>query len=174
MKPARVISGVIGVALLGGVFATVAIARSGDGSGSGLVSQELAAQGVVWHGNDLGVGERVILVVGGAFPTRSEAVQANAGITFGDLQGYYVAPIEQFPGLKDELGVEDANYVLVTAFRTLQGALDFVLLTRAHDAPARVTSRLPNRGYEYVGLGQEAHPDGSGPLIGPLQGVSTP
>ena len=137
------------------------------------VNEELAREGVLWHGNDLGTGERVLLVVGGAFQTRQAAEEANATIGFGDVQGYYVAATDQFEGLRRELGPNAADFVLVSAFRTERGAADFLYVARANDAPAALTPRLINRGYEYVGLGQEQHPDGSGPLIGPLPGVST-
>ena len=137
-------------------------------------SPGLAAQGVVWHGNDLGAGERILLVVGGAFTTREEAERAARRTVFGDLQGYYVAATDQFVGLRDDLGAAAADYVLATAFRTEEGAVQFLELARAVDAPALLTPRLENLGFEYVGLGQEPAPDGSGPLVGPLPGVSTP
>ena len=153
----------------------VAIERSQrPGAVPAPVSAELVEEGVRWHGNDLGVGERLILVIGGAFDTRADALRQSRRISFGDVQGYYVASIDQFVGLRRVLGASAADHVLVTAFRTEEGAVDFLGLARAMDAPALVTPRLENLGFEYVGLGQEAHPDGSGPLIGPLPGVSTP
>lgn len=181
MRLSRVIGAAAGAALLGGLIAIVALVHSKGAVASGLpfpveglpVSEDLAAQGVLWHGNDLGAGERVLLVVGGAFPTRQEAEHANAGIAMGDVHGYYVASMDQFEGLRQRLST-DADYVLVSAFRTERGAADFMRVAMANDAPTLLTPRLINRGYEYVGLGQEQHPDGSGPLIGPLQGVSTP
>lgn len=183
MKPVRVIGAACVAAVTGGVLATVALATSGGDVAEPLpssmteglaVSEELADQGVLWHGNDLGSGERVLLVVGGAFPTREAAEEANETIGIGDVHGYYVASIDQFQGLREELGNEDAAFVLVSAFRTARGAADFIAVALANDAPALLTPRLLNRGYEYVGLGQEQHPDGSGPLIGPLPGASTP
>lgn len=173
MKPARLIAVAAGATfLVGAVVATVALARSAREE-SQPVSEALAGEGVVWHGNDLGAGERVILVVGGAFQTRKSAEEANSSITLGDLHGYYVASVDQFVGLREQLDAKDAEFVLVSAFRTDAGARDFMMLAEANDAPAALTPRLVNRGYEYVGLGQEQHPDGSGPLIGPLPGVST-
>jgi hypothetical protein len=71
------------------------------------------------------------------------------------------------------MGAAADEYVLVTAFRTEAGARDFLDLADAAEQPALLTPRMENRGTVYVGLGQEAHPDGSGPLIGPLPGVST-
>jgi hypothetical protein len=181
MKRLRLIAMGVTVAALGGVLSTVAFAESHHidvpelpPSAAGLpISPELAAQGVLWHGDDLGAGEKVLLVLGGAFATRQEAERANATILLGDLQGYYVASTEQFQGLRDHLGSKGSDFVLVSAFRTEQGAADFIEVARANDAPAILTPRLLNRGDEYVGLGQEPHPDGSGPLIGPLAGVST-
>lgn len=182
MKSARLIVAAVAAALMGALVATVALAGSKSTTFVGLpksveglpISEELAEQGVLWHGNDLGAGERVLLVVGGAFTTRQAAEDANATIAFGDLQGYYVASTDQFEGLREHLGSKDSDFVLVSAFRTDRGAADFMEVARANGAPATLTPRLINRGYEYVGLGQEQHPDGSGPLIGPLAGVSTP
>ena len=181
MKRVRVIATVLAAAAMGAFLSTVAIARGQDPEipqlpawSAGLpISQELAAQGVLWHGNDLGAGERVLLVIGGAFATRQEAEAANATIGLGDVQGYYVAATDQFEGLRDHIGSEESDFVLVSAFRTAEGAADYIAVARANDAPAVLTPRLINRGYEYVGLGQEPHPNGKGPLIGPLAGVST-
>lgn len=165
------------VGLVSGIAGAVAMAAgASDGPMPvvrGPVNQELAEQGVVWHGNDLGKGERILLVVGGSFPTAEAAEAANEEILFGDLQGYYVAQTDQFQGLRGFLGEASDEYVLVTAFRTHEGAADFLDLARAASAPALLTPRMENRGTVYVGLGQEPHPDGSGPLIGPLPGVST-
>ena len=171
----------IAAAAIGGLLSTVAFAGSHHidipalpASAARLpISPELAAQGVLWHGDDLGAGEKVLLVLGGAFATREEAEEANTTIGLGDLQGYYVAATDQFEGLRDHLGGKGLDFVLVSAFRTMRGATDYMAVARANDAPAVLTPRLLNYGHEYVGLGQEPHPDGSGPLIGPLEGVST-
>ena len=40
----------------------------------------------------------LVVVVGGVFATRAEAEAANAAMTFGDVQGYYVVPVAQFQG----------------------------------------------------------------------------
>ena len=181
MKRMRVIATGILAAAMGSFLSAAALAGSHHTNipelptpAAGLpISAELAEQGVLWHGNDLGAGEKVLLVLGGAFATRQEAARANTTIGFGDLQGYYVAATDQFEGLRDHLARRGSDFVLVTAFRTARGAADFIAVARANDAPAVLTPRLLNRGYEYVGLGQEPHPDGSGPLIGPLEGVST-
>lgn len=121
---------------------------------------------------DRGAGEHLILVVGASFPTRAEAEAANAGLAIGDVQGYYVAATDQFEGLRAFLGAAAGDYVLVSAFRTEAGAREFADLAASAGAPALVTDRLLNRGYEYVGLGQEPDPDGSGPLRDPIPGVT--
>jgi hypothetical protein len=171
----RSIVAIIGLAALAGVgIAAVAVAEDEPMPPvSGPVNPTLADQGVVWHGNDLGKGERVLLVLAGSFQSQEAAEDANAGIAFGDLQGYYVAKTDQFAGLRSFLGPLAKDHVLVTAFRTEQGANEFLELAAAAGAPAQLTPRLSNSGDVYVGLGQEAHPDGTGPLIGPLPGVST-
>jgi hypothetical protein len=122
---------------------------------------------------DRGAGERLILGIGGAFPTREAAEAANAQISFGDLQGYYVARTDQFVGLQDVLGETAEDFVLVSAFRTGRGARDFLELAEANGAPAFLTPRLENLGWTYTGLGQEPDPDGSGPLTEPIPGLTT-
>jgi hypothetical protein len=47
---------------------------------------------------DTGAGEELVVVVGGVYPTREEAVAANASLQLADLQGYYVVPVAQFQG----------------------------------------------------------------------------
>ena len=160
-------------ALIGGIAAAATAGGRPLPRVNGPTNTRLGAQGVLWHGNDLGAGERILLVVGGTFSTGEEAEAANEQILIGDLQGYYVARTEQFVGLRDFLGSTANDYVLVTAFRTDAGAHEFLQVARAAGAPALPSPRLENRGDVYVGLGQEAHPNGSGPLIGPLRGVST-
>jgi hypothetical protein len=118
---------------------------------------------------DTGAGERLILVIGGIYPTRAEAEAANASIAFGDLQGYYVVPVGQFQGFRAGVG-SAGDFALVSAFRTQEGADDFVALARSFGATAFVfPERVVSLGGAYAGLGQEAAPDGSGPLIGPLE-----
>jgi hypothetical protein len=121
---------------------------------------------------DLGKNEQLLLVVGGAFATREEAEAANAQIVIGDIQGFYVAGTDQFPGLDQVLGDPSKEYVLVSAFRTSQGARDFLNLITSAGFSAFVSPRLENLGYEYVGLGQEADPAGGGPLTEPIPGVT--
>jgi hypothetical protein len=121
---------------------------------------------------DRGAGEYLVLAVGGSFPSQEAATEANAGISFGDLQGYYVARRDQFEGIDEYLGSVRGEWVLVSAFRTEEGAADFAELAKAAGAPSLVTGRVLNRGDRFVGLGQEAAPDGSGPQRGPISGVT--
>lgn len=58
--------------------------------------------------------------------------------------------------------------LLLSAFRTKTGAAAFMELARSAGATDLVALRVIKLGGPYVGLGQEAHPDGSGPLLGPL------
>lgn len=60
------------------------------------------------------------------------------------------------------------RFFLLSAFRTLDGAEQFAELAR--DRGAEVTAiRIVKTAGAFVGLGQEAHPDGvSGPLLAPL------
>jgi hypothetical protein len=164
------------IVLAGMVAVGAGAAAAGSAlSGSGRPTEPPAARdpSVPRLDSDLGKGERLLLVVGGAFATREEAEEANEGIMIGDVQGFYVAATEQFPGLEETLGDEEAKYVLVSAFRTARGARDFLELVQTAGYPALVTPRLQNLGWEYVGLGQEAAPDGSGPVTGPIPGVTT-
>lgn len=59
---------------------------------------------------------------------------------------------------------------VMSAFRTKLGAEQFVEFARSLGAVGLVTVQARKRGGGYVGLGQEPHPDGSGPLYGPLVG----
>ncbi len=117
---------------------------------------------------DMGKGEMLILVVGGVYGSREEALAANDAMSFGDLQGYYVVPVAAFQGLREQLGAP-GDWALVSAFRTEQGAREFAELAGVMGHPATV---LPNRvqslGLVFAGLGQEARPDGSGPLLEPV------
>lgn len=110
---------------------------------------------------DIGTGERLALVIADEYQTEAAAEAANADITIADMAGFYVAPTGSFEGMTP------GRWLVLTAFRTLAGALEFQELTSAAD----VTTRIAVAGYTgtgYVGLGQEANPDGSGPLQGPL------
>ena len=117
---------------------------------------------------DTGVGEELLVVVGGVYATRAEAEVANAAMTFGDLQGYYVVPVAQFQGFREQVGDAGA-FALVSAFRTQEGADAFTALARSFGAPASILqTRVRSLGGVYAGLGQEAAPDGSGPLTAPV------
>jgi hypothetical protein len=122
---------------------------------------------------DLGLGEELLLVVGGAFATRQEAEAMNEQIAIGDLQGFYVAEAGQFDGLDQVLGDSSLKYVLLSAFRTSKGARDFLDLVQTAGHSAFVTPRLRNVGTAYVGLGQEEDPSGKGRLTGPIPGLTT-
>jgi hypothetical protein len=65
----------------------------------------------------------------------------------------------------------DEPWLLVTAFRTKQGAeefIDFATATGMAEADELMIVRVHNVDSGFIGLGQEAHPDGSGPLLEPL------
>lgn len=69
--------------------------------------------------------------------------------------------------------LEKGNFLLLSAFRTLTGAEEFAELARDRGAIVAVI-RATKSGDTYVGLGQEANPDGvSGPLLGPLSDPDT-
>jgi hypothetical protein len=166
------------IAILGVVAALVA------GTGAGLLmagaEEEVQQQSapavedatVPSEPQDRGAGEYLVLVVGGSFPSQEAAVEATAGMSFGELQGYYVARRDQFEGIDEYLGSVRGEWVLVSAFRTEEGAADFAELAKAAGAPALITGRVLNRGDRFVGLGQEAAPDGSGPQREPIAGVT--
>jgi hypothetical protein len=117
---------------------------------------------------DSGAGELLLLVVGGVFSSRAEAEAANETLAFGDLQGYYVVPVAQFQGFRQQVG-EPGDFALVSAFRTEEGAQDFVELAATLGNTATILpERVRSLGGLYAGLGQEASPDGTGPLLGPV------
>jgi len=117
---------------------------------------------------DNGAGELLLVVLGGVYPTRAEADRAAEGMVFGDVQGYYVAPVGQFQGFRQQSGLP-GDFALVSAFRTQEGAASFVELAHLFGYPATILpERVRSLGGAYAGLGQEANPDGSGPLSGPI------
>jgi hypothetical protein len=162
---------VAAILALGATGVVAAVAASGPGRQP--VPPALRDASAPRLTEDRGAGERLLLVVGGSFATRDEAERANQAIRIGDLQGFYVAATDQFVGLDRVLGEADAEFVLVSAFRTGRGAMDFLDLVRSVGAAGFITPRLQNLGFEYVGLGQEADPDGSGPLTEPIPGLTT-
>jgi hypothetical protein len=68
----------------------------------------------------------------------------------------------------DDLRFPVGKSVVATAFRTKQGAEEFVEFARSVGATGLVTVQAFKLGGGDIGLGQEPHPDGSGPLEGPL------
>jgi hypothetical protein len=117
---------------------------------------------------DTGAGELLLAVVGGVFSSRPEAEEANAALAIGDLQGYYVVPVAQFQGFRQEVG-EPGEFALVSAFRTEEGAREFAGLAATLGIEATILpERVRSLGGLYAGLGQEASPDGTGPLLGPV------
>ena len=117
---------------------------------------------------DTGAGEMLVVVLGGVFDTRAEAEAANDAMPFGDVQGYYAVPVAQFQGFREQVG-SAGDQALVSVFRTDAGAQEFASLARALGYPADVLqTRVRSLGGVYAGLGQEAAPDGNGPLVGPI------
>jgi hypothetical protein len=117
---------------------------------------------------DTGAGELLVVVEGGVYTTRAEAAAANEAMPFADLQGYYVVPVGQFQGFKEQVG-EPGDFALVSVFRTDEGAREFADLAASLGYPATILpDRVRSLGGLYAGLGQEADPDGSGPLTGPI------
>jgi hypothetical protein len=116
---------------------------------------------------DTGAGEELLLVIGGVYATETEAEAAAAAMPFGDVQGYYVAPVDQFEGLSEQIG--PGAFVLVSSFRTDEGASEFAAFARLHGNPATIVpQRVLSLGGKYTGLGQEQNPDGKGPALAPL------
>ena len=117
---------------------------------------------------DTGPGEMLLAVVGGVYSTKAQADAANAKMVLGDLQGYYVAPLEQFGGLREQFGGK-GGFALVSVFRTEEGAAEFAALAKTFGLPATlVPDRVQSFGGVYAGLGQEANLEGTGPLLGPI------
>jgi len=117
---------------------------------------------------DTGAGELLIVVTGGVYPTRAEAEVANEQLVFGDLQGYYVVPVAQFQGFRQQVGAP-GDFALVSAFRTQEGAAEFAEFAATFGYPAEILpARVRSLGGLFTGLGQESSPDGSGPLLGPV------
>jgi hypothetical protein len=117
---------------------------------------------------DTGAGEMLLVVLGGVYQTQEEAIAANERMAFGDLEGYYVVPIAQFQGFREQIG-NPGDFALVSAFRTEDGARAFAKLANAYGYPAEILGdRVRSLGGLYAGLGQEESPDGSGPLLEPV------
>ena len=116
---------------------------------------------------DSGAGELLVVVEGGVYATRAEAEAANEAMPFLDLEGYYVVPVSQFQGFTEQ--TKPGDFALVSVFRTDEGAREFADLAASLGYPATILpDRVRSLGGLYAGLGQEANPDGSGPLTGPI------
>jgi hypothetical protein len=117
---------------------------------------------------DTGAGERLLVVLGGVYGSREEAEAANETMAFGDMAGYYVVPVAQFQGFREQIGTP-GDFALVSVFRTEGGARAFTDLATSFGYPAALlASRVRSLGGLYAGLGQEPAPDGSGPLLHPV------
>ncbi|HVL32301.1 MAG TPA: hypothetical protein VM600_01835, partial [Actinomycetota bacterium] len=79
-----------------------------------------------------------------------------------DMQGFYVARTSWFEGLVP------GRWLLVSAFRTTNGADEFEKLARASGIVNTRQVLVRYLGTRDIGLGQEPAPDGSGPLVTPL------
>jgi hypothetical protein len=156
----------IGIGLvLGAVVGVAVLAVAGHGAaGRPAGPPALHDPSVPQVPADTGVGERLLLVVGGAYPTQQQADAANAQLSFGDIQGYYVVPATAYLGLSAAIG-SDGSFVLASAFRTRAGAEEFAALAASAGVPARIVGPVTSLGGPYAGLGQEADPNGLGPLL---------
>lgn len=147
MRPLRIAGIVLAIACAAAVIP--AVARLG-----GRTAAERPRQ-------DTGNGEVLIVLTAGVFPTKQAAESKHASFAFTDVEGFQIVKTDGFADLTP------GAWVLVSAFRTVAGADAFQPLAEA--AGATVTRRIMRyTGSEYIGLGQEAHPDGTGPLNGPL------
>ena len=155
MRPRLVIAGLVAV----GALVVPNVARSA----SPIIAPVPAA-----IPPDTGAGELLWVVTGGTYATRAAAGTAADALGFGDIQGYYVVPVAQFQGFTEQVGAPGA-FALVSAFRTLEGAVAFVDLATTYGVPATLLpGQVRSLGGVYAGLGQEARPDGTGPLLEPL------
>jgi hypothetical protein len=151
----------VGLGLVGAIVGFATVARSAGevvGPPIGPVMQR-----------DRGAGEVLLAVVGGVYASREEAEAANSAMEFGDVQGYYVVPADQFGGLAEQIGASPGGYALVSVFRTDAGARSFVDFARARQQPAwLISQRVQSFGGAYAGLGQERNLQGTGPLTNPV------
>ncbi len=195
-----------------------------------------------------GIGETLVIVIGGDYGSRAEAEAATAAAqrSFGHLQGFYIdesdnyevlgiyeqtsadlrvipcpewrretrmecprglsevkayqtvnlrhvsrADIRPFLAAREEVGcgtpgfrpcaranlagrltpafsLRPGRFLTLTAFRTKLGAEEFIDFARAAGVADLAVLRVHKLGGGFVGLGQESHPDGSGPLEEPL------
>jgi hypothetical protein len=160
----RVIAIIVGL-VFGAVAGVVVLAVAGRGAtGQPAGPPALYDASVPGAPLDTGVGERLLLVVGGSYATQEEADAANARFTIGDLQGFYVIPATAYLGLSEAVGAA-GSYVLASAFRTREGADEFAALAGSAGVPARIVGPVTSLGGPFAGLGQESDPSGQGPLL---------
>lgn len=131
----------------------------------------------------LGVGETLIVLVAGTYQTRLEAEAAAASMRLGNGLGFQVDDARNYrPRARYAIEEDSLRYlgppgpfvewpsdgwIAVTAFRTRAGAQ--ALMPRIRVAELEVQAwQVVKLGGEYIGLGRELHPDGSGPLTAPL------
>lgn len=155
---------------LGTAATMVVLATNGSSTGGFLAGPPALLDPTVPRmPQDRGLGEHLYLVYGGTFPSRVAAEAANGRLAFGDLQGFYSVPVTQFEGFRQAVAdAGDGSWALVSAFRTLEGAKGFAVLAGLAGASPSIEGPFRSLGGLYAGLGQERHPDGSGPLTGPL------
>jgi len=159
-----IVSVALGAAALVGIQSLVAATAPAEQSGP----PALRDPAVPSLRPDLGLGERLIVVVGGVYATQDEAETANAQLHFGEMQGFYVVETSNFGGLQSAVP-QKGPWALVSAFRTKEGADQFAQMAmQAGVANPIVTPRVVSLGGTYAGLGQEAAPNGSGPLTAPV------
>lgn len=161
MKRAHVLAGMTAsIVITIGLMAATALTSPAPRPYGRAVGPEVA--------RDSGAGELLLTVVGGVYDTRGQAEQANAAKPFGDLQGFYVVPVAQFQGFKQEVG-RPGDFALVSVFRTQEGAQAFVELAAGFGYAATILpERVRSLGGLYAGLGQEENPAGTGPLVAPV------
>jgi hypothetical protein len=117
---------------------------------------------------DTGASELLLVVSGGTYSSRADAEVANDQMPFGDVAGFYVVPVAQFQGFKEQVGTP-GDFALVSVFRTELGAQEFVTFAESLGYPATILpDRVRSLGGLYAGLGQEADPNGLGPLTHPI------
>jgi hypothetical protein len=160
MKRGVIVSLAIALAAVAGLAGAAVAGRAPAAPGGRAVGPDVPL--------DTGPGELLVVVTGGVYPTRADAEDAAAQMSLGDVQGYYVVPVAQFQGFQQQVG-QPGDFTLVSAFRTDEGAREFADLVGSFGYPATILSeRVRSLGGEYAGLGQEAAPDGSGPLLRPI------
>lgn len=190
MRRRRVVAAAAGGGLLlAGLAAFVTVGASRDAARVAGGEPRPASAGVA---NSHGRGESLILVVGGIYPTKDQAVAAVAASNRGELQGFYLASSNDFrltgryavaspSGGQPRLvwraaapgagrGLPGDRWMALSAFRTRAGAQQFLGWAQSAlpGTVARTVQAVRTAGSTPIGLGQEADPDGSGPLLGPV------